>query len=97
MMANLIEAAGPNLTPQNMAALASSMGFTGGPGTPNELVGFPNGSGYWTQDVRLIYFDEKARSPYNGLAGAYKQVGDRVALGGWQATADGQPNVPRRT
>ncbi len=96
MLANLIEAAGPNLTPDNMAAQASSMGAAGGPGTPNELVQFPNGSGYWTQDVKLIYYNPNLKSPYNGLDGSYAQAGDRVTLGGWVATADGQPaGVPR--
>lgn len=94
MLANLIEAAGPNLTPQSMSDQAASLGSVGGPGTPNELLRFPNGSGYWTQDAKLIYFNRNRTSAYNGLPGAYIQVGDRVTLGGWQPTG-GEPNVPR--
>jgi hypothetical protein len=94
MLANLIEAAGPNLTPDTMWAQSTSMGSAGGPGTPNELVQFDGSSGYWTKDSKLIYYSPSATSKYNGLAGAYIQVGDRVALGNWQATADGQPAVP---
>jgi hypothetical protein len=95
MLANLIEAAGPNLTPANMAAQASSMGTMGGPGTPDELLQFPDGGGFWTQDVKLIYFNKLSTSAYNGEAGGYIQVGDRIKLGGWQPTGDGQPNIPR--
>jgi hypothetical protein len=98
MLANLMQAAGPNLTPQTMAARAPSLGSVGGPGTPHELLRFGNSGGYWTQDVKLIYIDFKRNSAYNGLRGAYVQVGDRIPLGGWRKTADGQPaGVPRRT
>jgi hypothetical protein len=95
MLANLIEAAGPNLTPTTMAAQAASMGSTGGPGTPDELLDFSSGTGFWTQDVKLIYFNKNATSGYNGKPGAYIQVGDRIKLGGWKPTGDGQPNIPR--
>ena len=88
MMANLIEAAGPALTPDNMAATASSMGGMGGPGTPNELVQFDDGGGYWTKDVRLIYFDRNKTSDYNGLKGGYVQLGDRITLGNWGSAAN---------
>jgi hypothetical protein len=93
MLANLIEAAGPNLTPPTMAAQAASLGSVGGPGTPNELLDFANGTGFWTQDVKLVYYDKHATSGYNGEPGGYVQVGDRIKLGGWQATG-GQPNIP---
>jgi len=94
MLANLIQAAGPDLTPESMAAQAASLGSVGGPGTPNELLDFSSGTGFWTQDAKLIYYDKHATSVYNGEPGAYIQVGDRVSLGGWQPTADGQPNIP---
>ncbi|MEY2423137.1 MAG: hypothetical protein QOI95_3204 [Acidimicrobiaceae bacterium] len=94
MLANLIEAAGPGLTPSTMQAQAASLGSVGGPGTPNELLDFASGSGFWTQDVKLIYFNKNATSGYNGEPGGYIQVGDRVKLGGWQATGDGEPNIP---
>jgi hypothetical protein len=94
MLANLIEAAGPNLTPQTMADQAPSMGRSGGKGTPNELLYFDQGGGYWSHDVRLIYWNPHLTSQYNQTAGAYLQVGDRMQIGEWQATSDGQPNIP---
>ena len=93
MLANLIEAAGPALTPDSMVAQAASMGGAGGPGTPNELVQFNSWGGYWTQDVRLIYYSRHQTSTYNGGAGGYIQVGDRIALGNWQSRPDG-PDIP---
>jgi hypothetical protein len=81
MLANLIEAAGPNLTPDTMAAQAASLGNVGS-GT-DSVLGFSNGSGYWTQDARLVYWNRNQPSPYNGKKGTYVQVGDRVNLGGW--------------
>ena len=95
MLANLLQAAGPDLTPSTLAAQAASLGSVGGPGTPDELLEFPNGSGFWTQDAKLVYFNKNATSAYNGEPGAYIQVGDRVKLGGWQPTGNGQPNIPR--
>ncbi|MEY2433019.1 MAG: hypothetical protein QOC92_2744, partial [Acidimicrobiaceae bacterium] len=96
MMANLIQAAGPNLTPDTMAAQSTSLGATGGPGTPDERLEFRQGNGYWTRDVRLIYWNPHLTSGYNGDPGAYLQVGDRRTLGSWQASSDGQPlGVPR--
>jgi hypothetical protein len=91
MLANLMEAAGPNLTPNTMAAHAQSLGKFGGPGTPNERLEFRPGNGYWTRDARLIYWNPGLTSKYNGAAGAYLQVGDRRLLGGWAKTPDGQP------
>jgi hypothetical protein len=95
MLANLLQAAGPDLTPANLAAQAPSLGSVGGPGTPDELLELANGSGFWTQDAKLVYFNKNAPSAYNGEPGAYIQVGDRVKLGGWQPSGSGQPNVPR--
>jgi len=92
MLANLIEGAGPNLTPENMAAQAPAMGSVGGPGTPNELLQFNAGGGYWTQDVRLIYFSRNKKSDYNGLQGGYIQVGDRMTVGNWPSKP--QPDIP---
>jgi hypothetical protein len=91
MIANLIEAAGPKLTPQTMAAQAPSLGAVGGPGTSNELLQFRANNGYWTRDSKLIFWNPGLTSKYNGAGGAYIQVGDRRAIGGWKATADGQP------
>jgi hypothetical protein len=95
MLANLIEAAGPDLKPTTMAEQASSLGSVGGPGTPHELLEFRNGTGFWVQDTKLIYYDKHITSGYNGAPGGYIQIGDRVKLGGWQPTGDGQPAIPR--
>jgi hypothetical protein len=94
MLANLIEGAGPNLTPDTMWAQASSMGSSGGPGTPNELVQFDGSSGYWTKDQKLIYFSRNITSNYNGAAGGYVQVGDRITLGNYATKPNGEPDVP---
>jgi hypothetical protein len=91
MIANLIEAAGPKLTPQTMAAQAPSLGAVGGPGTPDEQLSFRPNNGYWTRDAKLIYWNSGLTSRYNGVAGAYLQVGDRRVLGSWKKSADGQP------
>jgi len=91
MIANLIEAAGPKLTPQTMAAQAPSLGAVGGPGTPDELLQFRANNGYWTRDAKLLYWNKGLTSKYNGVAGAYLQVGDRRVLGSWKKSADGQP------
>ena len=48
----------------------------------------------WTKDAKLIYYSPSAKSNYNGLAGAYVQVGDRITLGGYQTSPDGEPAVP---
>ena len=94
MLANLIEAAGPNLTPDTMWAQGPSMGSAGGPGTPNELVQFDGSSGYWTKDQRLIYFSRNVTSNYNGLPGGYVQVGDRITLGNYATKPSGEPDIP---
>ncbi len=69
------------------------MGSVGGPGTPNELLQFPDGSGHWGQDAKLIYFSRHQTSSYNGLAGGYVQVGDRITLGHWPSMPNG-PDIP---
>ena len=93
MLANLMEAAGPALTPQSMADQGPSMGSVGGPGTPDEMLQFNPGGGYWTQDVRLIYFSRNKKSDYNGLQGGYIQVGDRMTVGNWPSKPEG-PDIP---
>ncbi len=92
MLANLMQAAGPDLKPETMAAQAPSIGSMGGPGTPNELVQFDAGGGFWTKDVRLIYFSRNVTSTYNGLKGGYIQVGDRITLGSFPQRD--QPDIP---
>jgi hypothetical protein len=93
MLANLMENTGPDLTPSTMAARAGALGRVGGPGTNQPLLSFPHGSGYWTQDARLVYWDKHRPSPYNGRPGTYVQVGGRITPGAWPVRPEG-PDVP---
>jgi len=92
MMANLIENAGPDLTPANMQARASSMGSVGGGTSGHQLLGFAPGDWHWTQDDRVVYWDENATSAYNGVAGTFCQVeGSRFNLGQFPTDTGGPP------
>ena len=97
MLGALIEGAGPNLTPANVAAQASGLGMFGGGSTGKALVGFPSGSGYFTQDARIAYWDRSVTSPYNGKAGAYVEIeGARFDHGQYPNLPDGPPIPERR-
>lgn len=92
MMANLIEATGPNLNPQATAAAAPKMGSIGGGASNQSQYAFPTGSGYWSQDVRVVYWNKNAVSPYNGKKGSYIQMfGRRFGLGELPGAPDGPP------
>jgi hypothetical protein len=91
LMASLIQAAGPNLTPQNMDAGIRQYGLRGGGATGHELRGFPAGSYAWIQDMRIVYWSKTKPSSYNSKPGTYVQMGGRVTLGGYTA---GEPPVP---
>ena len=95
MTASLIENAGPRLTPQIMQAAAPQMGFVGGGNTGHELLGFAPNDWHWTQDTRVVYWDNNVKSPYNGAAGTFCQVeGSRFNLGQFPAMSAGPP-VPK--
>jgi hypothetical protein len=74
MMANLIEAAGPTLTPQTVQARASSLGLMGGGTTLHTLLGFGPGNWQWAQDVRVAYWDRTKKSSFNGNPGTWIQI-----------------------
>jgi hypothetical protein len=94
MMANLIEAAGPSLTPLSMAQQAPRMGAAGGGTTGQPLLALGPGDWNWIQDARVVYFDKHKASPYNNKPGAYVQVeGDRYNLGQYPSLANG-PDLP---
>lgn len=91
MLAALIQNAGPTLTPADIAARSSALGTFGGGATGKALLAFPNGSGYFTQDARVVYWNKNAPSPYNGKPGTYIQIeGDRYDHGHYP-TVDGPP------
>jgi|HubBroStandDraft_1064217.scaffolds.fasta_scaffold65108_2 hypothetical protein len=92
MMANLIENTGPDLTPANMQARAPSMGSFGGGTSGHQLLGFSPGDWHWTQDDRVVYWDENTASKYNGVAGTFCQVeGARFNLGQFPSLSTGPP------
>jgi hypothetical protein len=94
MMANLIENAGPNLNPDNMAARAPAMGKVGGGTSQLPLLGFPTAHYQWATDMRLVYWDQQKTSPYNNAQGAFVTVGGtRYAPGTFPSMPSG-PDIP---
>jgi hypothetical protein len=94
MIAALIEAAGPTLTPANMQAGAPKIGQVGGGTTGHQLLGFGPNNWQWHQDVRIVYFDKHKNSPYNGQPGTYVQIGStRYNLGQFPSLPGG-PVMP---
>ncbi len=82
MLGTLIQGTGPTLTPARMQAAAVHIPFRGGGATGHPLRGFRNGSWCWTQDVRVVYWNANATSPYNGKKGHYVDIeGSRFTLG----------------
>lgn len=82
MFGNLMENAGPDLTPANMQARAPSMGTVGGGSTGEPLLGFAPNDWQWTQDQWVVYWDRNKISPYNGQPGSFVQIeGSRFNLG----------------
>ncbi|HZT67220.1 MAG TPA: hypothetical protein VFA11_15630 [Acidimicrobiales bacterium] len=94
MMATLIENTGPILTPQRMQSAAPAIGARGGGSSGHVLRQFASGDWDWTQDARVVYWDNKRPSPYNGVAGTYVQIeGGNFNLGQYP-TLPGGPPVP---
>ncbi|HET6817272.1 MAG TPA: hypothetical protein VFH66_08635 [Mycobacteriales bacterium] len=93
MIATLIEGTGPILTPARMQASALHIPFRGGGTTGYPLRGFRNGSWCWTQDVRVVYWNANATSPYNGQKGHYIDIeGSRFSVGHFPSVK--QPPAP---
>jgi len=78
MLASLIMITGPNLTPANMAASAPKLGSRGGGVTGFPRRAFENGELSWTRDVRLLYWNKKKTSAFNGKRGAFVEIGPRM-------------------
>jgi len=94
MIANFMENAGPNLTAANMQARAVQIPPVGGGTSGQALLSVAPGDWDWTQDVRVVYFDKHARSPYNGQPGTYVQTeGPRFNLGQFPQMPAG-PDLP---
>ncbi|HVA60460.1 MAG TPA: hypothetical protein VNG13_07970 [Mycobacteriales bacterium] len=74
MLGSMIENTGPQLTPPRMQALAPQMGARGGGTTGYVLRQFLPNDWCWNQDVAVMYWDHKAISPYNGVAGHWIPV-----------------------
>lgn len=92
MMANVIENTGPALTPANMQSRAPAMGSVGGGTTGHQLLGFAPGDWHWSQDNRVVYWDENTASKYNNVAGTFCQVeGARFNLGQFPSEPNGPP------
>ena len=93
MMASLIENTGPVLTPARMQAAAPLMGFRGGGTTGHPLRGFRPGEWTWNHDFRVVYYNKRRPSPYNGIPGTLVEVeGRRFDLGEYPVLP--QPPVP---
>jgi hypothetical protein len=95
MIGSLIQMAGPNLNPKTVAQGAPKLGCRGGGDTGQILRCFEPGSYTWNQDMRPVYWSTEKTSPYNGKAGTYVQMGNRIRLGGYPAAKWTMPGKPR--
>src|SRR5206468_2034891 len=82
MIATLVQAAGPALTPRNMEAGSRVLPMVGD--ARHALRGFPSRSYTWSQDMGMQYWNKDLTSPYNKKAGAWVTVGGRSTLGHWK-------------
>ncbi|HEV2308933.1 MAG TPA: hypothetical protein VGU73_00305 [Acidimicrobiia bacterium] len=89
---DLLQAAGPNLTPANLARGTHALPIIGGPAYEygrwdfrSSPTGAPTGDHTAVSDARFIYWDGAMTSPLNGSQGTYIQVfnGKRYSLGDW--------------
>ncbi|HET7407424.1 MAG TPA: hypothetical protein VFJ21_09870 [Mycobacteriales bacterium] len=90
MLMTMIQATGPDLTPQNMAAAAFRIPPRGGGDTGRILrVLAPDNHG-WNADVRIVYWDKHQKSNVNGKPGHYVQIEGARKNGSFDAI-DGPP------
>ncbi|HUQ40594.1 MAG TPA: hypothetical protein VM030_10610 [Acidimicrobiales bacterium] len=96
ILAHLIQAAGPNLTPANAEAGIFKEPARGGNNPAQPLRFFAPGNYGWTQDMVTVYWSKSKPSPFNGKPGRYFTVGPRVKTGEWKpiAAIDGIPADP---
>jgi len=95
LMFDMLQAAGPNLTPANLARGTHALPTLGAPDYEYGHWNFKSGSngaatGDHTavDDARFVYWDGMATSPLNGNQGTYVAVlaGKRFTLGDWPTT-----------
>lgn len=93
LLASLIQNTGPFLTPARMQQAAPQLGARGGGNTGHALRQFTAGNYGWTQDVRVAFFNKRAKSPYNTAPGKYISIeGRRFNSGQFPKMA--QPPAP---
>lgn len=97
LLGQLIQAAGPQLTPANLRAVEAQP-RRGGDGSgdasgPREGIGFGPSDHNGVDDVREVWFDPNATSPLDGLKGALRNTdgGARRRVGGDWAGPDAVP------
>ena len=95
LMFDMLQAAGPNLTPANLARGTHALPTLGAPNYEYghwDLKTSPNGAATGdhtaVDDARFVYWDGTATSPLNGNQGTYLAVfgGKRFTLGDWPTT-----------
>lgn len=79
LLSTLVQAAGPELTAENMDIGVRAYGVRGDDAHLSR--GFPEGSYYWGQSSRAIYWDRDVASPVNGRTGSFVPVGGPLTLG----------------
>jgi len=95
MLASLIQAAGPDLTPAALEQAAVVLPARGGGTASQPLRQFRPGSHHWISDMRVVYWSSTRPSPYNGVAGSWVQVGSRIEPGTTPTGALELPAKPR--
>ncbi|MGQ0830349.1 MAG: hypothetical protein ACT4OV_01600 [Microthrixaceae bacterium] len=94
LTASLIQAAGPNLTPEAVEAGAFRMGPRGD--ANHTLRQFSPGRYSWNQDVRQVYWSTTRISSFNDKKGTYVQwKPGRVGVNGWRSGEIVLPPKPR--
>ncbi len=92
MVFDMLQAAGPNLTPANLARGTHGLPTLGGPAFEyghwnfrDSPTGQPTGDHTAVSDARFVYWDGTMTSPLNGKQGTYLPVfnGKRFTLGEW--------------
>ena len=87
-----LQAAGPNLTPANLAKGTHALPTLGGPrfeyghwNFRDSPTGQPTGDHTRVSDARFVYWNGNATSPLNGKQGTYVEAfaGKRFTLGEW--------------
>ncbi len=96
LVAHLIQAAGPNLTPANAEAGITRAPAVGGGATGRVRRSVGRGNYAWNQDMQVVYWARNRPSPFNGKKGTYVAVSGRIELGGYRPTDLNFPNPDTR-